>query len=120
MIDESEQPVSRNFELRAGLAVLMPATMALGAPRHGPRSRVVRLALWGTFVALLAAFGAALALPAAEGPDSALFLGLPLRAAIVVYGAGVIPLIVLPLVYVWSFPGASREDASDPPDDRRA
>jgi hypothetical protein len=103
--------------LATGLAVLMPATMALGAPRRGPRARAVRVALWGTFVVLLAAFGAALALPAAEGPESPLFLGFPLRAAVVLYGAGVLPLIVLPLVYAWTFPAPSRDDAGNPPAD---
>jgi hypothetical protein len=106
--------------LAVGLAALMPATMALGVPGRGPRSRIVRVALWGTFVALLAAFGAALALPAAEASDSPLFFGLPLRAAIVVYGAGVLPLVVLPLVYVWSFPAVPHEDAREPTADRPA
>ena len=101
--------------LSIGLAVLMPATMALGAPRRGPRARVVRVALWGTFVVLFGAFAAALALPAAEGPDSRLFLGLPLRAAIVLYGAGVLPLVVLPLVYAWTFPDPPRDGPGESP-----
>lgn len=107
--------------LAVGLSALMPATMALGVPRSGPRARVVRTALWCTFAVLLAAFGAALTLPATEGPDSALFLGFPPRAAIVIYGAGVLPLVALPLVYAWAFespaggapdgPGAPPRDA---------
>ena len=55
----------------------------------------------------LGAFGAALALPATEGPGATLLLGLPVRAALVLYGAGALPLVVLPLVYAWAF--AARE-----------
>lgn len=103
--------------LAVGLAVLMPATMALGAPRRGRVGRVVRIALWGTFVALLGAFGSALALPPAEAPGATLVLGLPARAAIVLYGAGVVPLVALPLVYAWAF--ATRETGEHAAGDRR-
>lgn len=89
--------------LAVGLAALIPATMALGAPLSGPRGRVVRIALWSTGLVLLAAFGVALALPANEDAATSLILGFPLRAAIVLYGAGVLPLVVLPLIYAWTF-----------------
>lgn len=95
-----------------GLAVLMPATMALGAPRTGRRGRVVRIALWCTFVVLLVSFGAALALPP-DDPAAPLVLGFPLRAAIVLYGAGVVPLFALPLVYAWTFDDAEGAGVGD-------
>lgn len=97
--------------LAVGLAALMPATMALGAPRTGRRARVVHIALWCTFVVLLASFGAALALPP-DDPTAPLVLGFPLRAAIVLYGAGVVPLFALPLVYAWTFDDGAATDAA--------
>ncbi len=48
-------------------------------------------------------FGAALALPATEGPLSTLWLGLPARAAIVIYGVGLLPIVVLPIAYALTF-----------------
>jgi hypothetical protein len=48
-------------------------------------------------------FGAALALPATEGPLSTLWLGLPARAAIVIYGVGLLPIVVLPVAYALTF-----------------
>lgn len=103
--------------LAVGLAVLMPATIALGAPRHGRAGRVVQIALWATFLELLGAFGAALALPPSEEPGAALLFGLPLRAAIVLYGAGVIPLLGLPFVYAWAFTAREPVTETHPPGD---
>ena len=55
-------------------------------------------------VAVLAiGFCAALALPATESPVSRLWLGLPARAAIVIYGIGLLPIIVLPVAYALTF-----------------
>jgi len=42
-------------------------------------------------------------LPANEGPASTLWLGLPLRAAIVIYGIGLMPVVVLPVAYALTF-----------------
>jgi len=72
---------------------------------------VVSMALWATFLALLGGFGAALALPPSEEPGAALLFGLPLRAVIVLYGAGVLPLLGLPFVYAWAF--TAREPAAE-------
>ncbi|HEX9084509.1 MAG TPA: hypothetical protein VF836_07205, partial [Gemmatimonadaceae bacterium] len=38
-----------------------------------------------------------------EGPLSTLWLGLPVRAAIVIYGVGLLPIIVLPIAYALTF-----------------
>lgn len=81
----------------------MVATTALGAARKGrPLGGLRRLVL--PFVAvlliLLGAFAAALLLPAAGEP---LLLGLPRRAAIVLYGVGVLPALILPIAYALTF-----------------
>jgi hypothetical protein len=61
---------------------------------------------------VLLAFGLALLLPADEAPGAALWLGLPRRAALVLYGAGLLPALVLPLAYALTFDGSPfRPDA---------
>jgi len=77
--------------------------MVLGAARE--RGGVGPLALPFAFViiTLTVGFCLALGLPANEGPGSTLWLGLPLRAAIVVYGIGLMPVVVLPVAYALTF-----------------
>lgn len=85
------------------IAVLMIATMALGAARRGRLERL-RLPLAATFLILAAGFGTALYLPrldAATPPT--LWLGLPPGAAIILYGVGVLPLLVAPIAYALTF-----------------
>jgi len=77
--------------------------MILGAARG--RRGVGRLKYPFAFVVTLLAIGfcAALALPATETSLSRLWLGLPARAAIVIYGIGLLPIIVLPVAYALTF-----------------
>lgn len=85
-----------------GLTVLLVSTMALGAG-HREGQRGLRI-LWGLLVViLLGGFGGALALPANEGPSSALWLGLPLRAALVIYLVGLVPVLLVPIFYAKTF-----------------
>lgn len=85
-----------------GTAALLVAIMALGAVRHG---RLGRLWLPFAFVFLVLAGGFCLilALPAADPLDPALWLGLPPRAAVVLYGIGLLPLLVVPIAYALTF-----------------
>jgi hypothetical protein len=92
------------------LAVAIPAalaaTMALGAARRGRVATPLLVAFGGVALVLAAAFGLALALPAGVGGGALgepLLLGLPRRAAIVVYGVGLLPVLVLPVVYALTF-----------------
>lgn len=81
----------------------MIATMTLGAARAGrPGGGLRKLALpfAAVLLIMLGAFAAALSLPA---DGEALFLGLPLRAAIVLYGIGVVPVFILPVAYALTF-----------------
>ena len=88
------------------MAVIMPlvmmAVMVLGAARTG---RALGGLVWPMLLVLALVTGGfllALSLPG-ETPDSPLWFGLPLRAAIVLYGVGVLPLFVLPLAYALTF-----------------
>jgi len=89
--------------LALGIPVALAAIMILGAARG--RRGIGPLKIPFAFVALVLVigFGAALALPATEGPLSTLWLGLPARAAIVIYGVGLLPIIVLPIAYALTF-----------------
>jgi hypothetical protein len=89
--------------LALGIPVALAAIMILGAARG--RRGIGPLKIPFAFVALVLVigFGAALALPASEGPLSTLWLGLPARAAIVIYGVGLLPIVVLPIAYALTF-----------------
>jgi hypothetical protein len=89
--------------LALGIPVALGAIMILGAARG--RNGIGPLKYPFAFVVAVLAIGfcAALALPTAEGPLSRLWLGLPPRAAIVIYGIGLLPIIVLPVAYALTF-----------------
>ena len=81
-----------------GIAASMSGTLVIGALRNDRLSRPAALAAMVLLIVPLLAFGAALVLPAetATGP---LLLGLPRRAALVLFGVGVLPLCILPFAY---------------------
>lgn len=85
-----------------GMSVIMVATMALGASRNDSIGR-----LWVPFalvlVVLLGGFGLVLALPPASPDDPSLWLGLPPRAAVILYGIGFVPFFLVPVAYAWTF-----------------
>jgi len=77
--------------------------MILGAARGAEGIGSLKVPFAFVVVVLIIGFGAALALPATDGPLSKLWLGLPARAAIVIYGVGLLPIIVLPVAYALTF-----------------
>ena len=85
-----------------GIALMVVSLMALGVSRG--KGGVGRLAipLAFTFVVIIGGFAAALVLPP-EVAGARTVMGLPLRAAIVLYGIGLLPLFVLPLAYALTF-----------------
>ena len=89
--------------LAVGIPVALGGIMILGAARG--RMGIGPLKYPFAFVVAVLAIGfcAALALPATESPLSKLWLGLPARAAIVIYGIGLLPIIVLPVAYALTF-----------------
>ena len=89
--------------LAFGIPVSFVGIMVMGAVRN--RDGIRKLAFPFLFVGafLIAGFCLALALPNNESGASRLILGLPLRAAIIVYGVGLLPIIVLPIAYALTF-----------------
>lgn len=88
--------------LAIAIAVCMVAFMALGASRPGRGVGRLGPALALSFVLIAGCFAAALSLPA-ETATTALWLGLPPRAAVLLYGIGLLPLFVLPVAYALTF-----------------
>jgi hypothetical protein len=77
--------------------------MALGAARGRRGIGKLKFPFAFVFIVLTAGFCLALGLPANEGPGSTLWLGLPSRAAIIIYGIGLLPIVVLPVAYALTF-----------------
>ncbi|HJQ10913.1 MAG TPA: hypothetical protein VJ840_07760 [Gemmatimonadaceae bacterium] len=100
---EPGTPVWSPWLVAIALPIALVSIMILGAARGA--GGIGRLKIPFAFVALILMLGfiAALALPATETPLSRLWLGLPLRAAIVIYGVGLLPIIVLPVAYALTF-----------------
>lgn len=98
-------PVWAAWLLALGIPVSLGAIMILGAARGGKGGGVGTLKLPFAFVTVVLAVGfcGALLLPATESATSTLWLGLPARAAIVIYGVGLLPTIVLPIAYALTF-----------------
>ena len=89
--------------LALGIPVALGAIMILGAARGSMGIGPLRYPFAFVVAVLAIGFCSALALPATEGPLSRLWLGLPARAAIVIYGIGLLPIIVLPVAYALTF-----------------
>jgi hypothetical protein len=91
------------WALAIGANGVIMSLMAIGAVRRDTLPRSLVWTFIGLFVFCAGCFVVALALPAAEGANGPLLLGLPLRTAIVLYGIGVVPIFVLPLAYALTF-----------------
>lgn len=94
-----------------GMSTSMLAMLVLGAARS--RTGVGRLGLPIAFiyVLLLVGFGMALTLAPETTADVPLWLGLPRRAAIVLYGIGILPLFLLPIAYALTFESMTMREA---------
>ncbi len=97
-----------------GAIVLLGGGFTLLAGGTASRRRWVLLAA-GLLVAVLGgAFGAALVLPPGEPAAAPLWFGLPRRAALVIYGIGLLPAVALPLCYAAAFrEGDASHDTRD-------
>ena len=90
--------------LAIGVPTLLVAMAALGAARPGRRFDArIALTMVGVWAAISGSFCLALVLPAETADAPALLLGLPRRAAVILYGVGLLPLLALPLAYALTF-----------------
>lgn len=81
-----------------GVASVLTGTLILGASRGGRLSHTAALSAIAMFVILMVCLVAASVLPI-EDATGPLWLGMPRRAAIVLIGVGVVPMLVLTLAY---------------------
>ncbi|MBL0173000.1 MAG: hypothetical protein IPP90_20300 [Gemmatimonadaceae bacterium] len=96
--------------MSVALPICLMAMMTFGAVRDG---RGLGVLIWPIAIVLVLVTGGfllALALPPDE-PSAALWLGLPKRAAVILYGVGVLPLFVLPFAYALTFDAFTLSDA---------
>jgi hypothetical protein len=89
--------------LSLGIPTALGAIMILGAARGRMGIGPLKYPFAFVVATLVIGFCAALALPATESALSRLWLGLPSRAAIVIYGIGLLPIIILPVAYALTF-----------------
>jgi hypothetical protein len=92
------------------IATLMIALMAVGAARDGRLGRL-KWPLASAWLIVVAGFGIALVLPAETPLMPRILLGLPRRAAVIMYGIGLLPLIAMPFAYAWTFDDATLSEA---------
>lgn len=104
-------PIVEAWLMVLGVTVLAVGFLALGIRRRGARRGVFRVALAFAAAACLTGFGIALWLPADESATSRLVLGFPIRAALVLYVVGVLPLFILPAIYAFTFDADTLTDA---------
>jgi hypothetical protein len=96
-------PVWAPWLLALGIPISLGAIMVLGAARGRLGIGPLKYPFAFVVAMLVIGFCAALALPATESALSRLWLGMPARAAIVIYGIGLLPIIVLPVAYALTF-----------------
>lgn len=96
--------------MAVSLPVAMVALMTFGAVRSGRRVGALALPFALVFLLVAGGFLAALALPP-DTIDGVYWLGLPRRAAVVVYVVGLLPLFVLPIAYALTFDALTLTDA---------
>lgn len=89
--------------LAIGIPGALGAIMTLGATRGNKGLGPLKIPFLFVFFVLALGFCLALGLPANEAKGAPLLLGLPVRAAIVIYGIGLLPIVVLPVAYAITF-----------------
>ena len=101
--EQSGPPAWAPWLLAFGIPISLGAIMILGAARGRNGIGPLKVPFLFVVSVLVVGFCAALALPATESPFSKLWLGLPARAAVVIYGIGLLPIVVLPVAYALTF-----------------
>jgi hypothetical protein len=92
--------------LAIGTCGALTSLMALGAVRRGRIAPVLRWVFGGMFLFCAGCFCVALAIPANEGAGGPLLFGFPLRSTIVLLGIAVVPLLVFPFAWAFTFDSA--------------
>lgn len=94
-----------------GIPCLIVGLLALGTARSDRALGRLIAPFAFVWLVLVVGFGGVLLLPPADPADPTLWLGLPPRAAVVIYGVGVLPVLVLPLAYALTFDALTLSEA---------
>ncbi len=97
--------------LAAGTCLSLVSMMAVGAARNGRIDGRLAAAFGLVLLVVGGGFAALLVLPPAEPGDPTLWLGLPPRAAVLLYGVGVLPFFIVPVAYAWTFDAFTLSEA---------
>ena len=90
-----------------GVAAIVLMTGAALLPAARPGGSVLAGALLLGGLALAFAMASVWTVPAPDPADPDLYLGLPRAVAHLVFGIGLLPALVVPLVYAWTFDRAT-------------
>jgi hypothetical protein len=106
-----DPPAWSGWAMGLGIPCCLLSVMVLGAVRGGEPLGRLKYAFAFSGLVLIAGFALALGLPANEAAGVPLFGGLPLRAAVVLYGIGLLPIVVLPIAYALTFDAQTLDPA---------
>lgn len=96
-------PAWAAWAMALGTPAALVAMMILGASRQEEPLGALLVPFAFSGCVLAGGFVAALALPASEAAGVPLYGGLPLRAAVIIYAIGLLPIVVLPIAYARTF-----------------
>lgn len=98
-----DPPAWAPWSLALGTATVMVSAAALGAVRADRGLGRLKLPFALAFLIVAGGFALVLSMPGADPANPTLFLGLPPRAAVVLLGIGLLPLLVMPVAYALTF-----------------
>lgn len=99
------------WALAFGAVTVMVSASALGAARPDRGLGRLKLPLAIAFLVVAGGFAIVLSMPGTDAADGPLFLGLPPRAALVLLGIGLLPLLVMPVAYALTFEDMTLNEA---------
>jgi hypothetical protein len=106
-----DPPVWAGWALAIGAATVMVSASALGAARADRGLGRLKLPLALVFLVVAGGFAVVLSMGGTDSASTTLFLGLPPRAAIVLLGIGLLPLLVMPIAYALTFDDMTLSEA---------
>ncbi len=104
-------PTWGTWSMISGSALCMSAAIAMGAANSHIRPARVALVAAFLLVVIVAGFGIPMYFPAVT-VETPLVLGLPLPVAIEVYGVGLLPVVVLPILFALEFKSDGLDEAA--------
>jgi hypothetical protein len=105
-----ETPSYSAWLIALGAPGALVSAMALGAARRGDIGWLIGASLLALFVILAGGFSLLLLITPADARQPHLLAGLPLPAAILIYGIGLLPLFIVPVAYALTFDAHTLSD----------